>query len=191
MAATDTDARAMGELSADGQTSQPALSEKRQSTVQNFEHAKVCKQEGNDLYYNHQIKPAIRKYHECLLYVRACQSKYDTAVNPSPVPVSPEVKEELERLKADCYNNLAACLLLRPNCDYSRVVTYCDNVLRVLPGNVKALYRKGVAHYHMGNYTTARSYLNDAKRQRKTPDEEIAKYIKLCNEATERPPGTQ
>lgn len=187
-----TDARAMGELTVNGQPSQPAPIDKRQrNTLQNFEHAKLCKQEGNELYNSQKIRPAIRKYHECLLYVRACQSKYDTAVNPSPIPVCTEVKEQLDRLKADCYNNLAACLLLQPNCNYSRVVGYCDNVLRILPGNVKALFRKGVAHYHMGNYTTARSYLNDAKRLRKTPDEEITKYIKLCTEATEQPPSIQ
>ncbi|KAK8782812.1 hypothetical protein V5799_015841 [Amblyomma americanum] len=163
-----TDAKAMGELTLDDQTSQPTPSARRYSnTIQNFEHAKVCKQEGNELYKSQMIKPAIRKYHQCLLYVRACQSKYDTAVHPPPVPVNAEVKEQLERLKADCYNNLAACLLLQPNCDYTRVVTYCDNALRILPGNVKALFRKGLAHYHMGNYSTARGYFNDAKRQRK------------------------
>lgn len=147
------------------------------SLLQNIAVAKAHKEAGNEAYGKKNIKRAIVKYHAALLCIKLC--------NPKEQPGT-AIKAQVERLRADCYNNLAACLLLQPNCDYSRVIEYCSNTLRVLPKNTKAMYRKGVAHYHLRNYSLARQYLDDAKKLRKVPDEEIEHYLKLCIQATEK-----
>lgn len=149
----------------------------RNSLPKNVAVANARKQEGNDLYKKKQIRQAILKYHEALMCLKA---------SPKEEPSS-DIKEQVARLRANCYNNLAACLLLQPKCDYHRVVEYSNNVLRVVPNNAKALYRKGVAQYHLKNYSLARQYLDDAKRHCKAIDEDIEKYIQLCKEATEKP----
>ena len=44
---------------------------------------------------------------------------------------------------------LSACLLTRDPPSYSRVLEKCENALERQPDNIKALYRKGVALYHL------------------------------------------
>ncbi|XP_050048536.1 tetratricopeptide repeat protein 9C-like [Dermacentor andersoni] len=161
-------------------------SAKRRLTIpENLDHANACKLAGNDLYKEDKIKPAIRKYHECLLYLRACQVRSDMPITRAASPtLDQSTKEMVEKLHAECYNNLAACLLQLPTTDYNRVVQYCNIVLTMQPNNAKAIFRKGVACYKMGNYSLALQYLNDASRLRKgKPDDSIVKYIKLCTEA--------
>ncbi|XP_077531495.1 tetratricopeptide repeat protein 9C-like [Haemaphysalis longicornis] len=152
----------------------------RDSLLQNITVAKLRKEEGNELYKNKKIKAAILKYHAALLCIKACNLKEEPGA---------DVKDQLAQLRANCYNNLAACLLLQPSCDLHRVLEYTTNVLRVLPRNTKALFRKGVAHYRLKNYILARQYLEDAKQLRKAPDQEIEKYIQLCQEATQDKPA--
>ncbi|XP_075531831.1 tetratricopeptide repeat protein 9C-like [Dermacentor variabilis] len=158
---------------------------KRRLTIsENVDHARACKLAGNDLYKEDKIKPAIRKYHECLLYLRACQVRFDMPITSAVSPkLDQSTKALVEKLHAECYNNLAACLLQLQTTDYNRVVQYCNIVLTMQPNNAKAIFRKGVACYKMGNYSLALQYLNDANRLRKgKPDDSIIKYIKLCTE---------
>uniref|UniRef100_A0A224Z0N6 Tetratricopeptide repeat protein 9C n=1 Tax=Rhipicephalus zambeziensis TaxID=60191 RepID=A0A224Z0N6_9ACAR len=151
---------------------------------ENLEQAKICKQEGNALYNDGQIKPAIRKYHQCLLHLRACQARYDMPqLGPGGLGLDKEVQDVVDKVQAECYNNLAACLLKQPKCDYNRVVQYSNKVLCLQPNNVKAMFRKAVAHYNMGNYRVAHTYLNDAVKMRKGPDSLMKKYLELCAEA--------
>lgn len=147
----------------------------RDSLLHNITAAKQRKAEGNELYKNKKIKRAILKYHAALLCIKACNLKEEPGA---------DIKDQLERLQADCYNNLSACLLLQPSCDLHRVLEYTANVLRVLPRNAKALFRKGVAHYRLKDYALARQCLEEAKARCKAPDQEIEKYIQLCREAT-------
>ncbi|KAH7940315.1 tetratricopeptide repeat protein 9C [Rhipicephalus sanguineus] len=155
-----------------------------ETIVENLEQAKICKQEGNALYNDGQIKPAIRKYHQGLLHLKACQARYDMPqLGPGGPGLDKETQDEVDKVQAECYNNLAACLLKQPKCDYDRVVQYCNSALRLQPNNVKAVFRKAVAHYNMGNYRVARLYLNDAVRMRKGPDAMMKKYLRLCTEA--------
>lgn len=60
---------------------------------------------------------------------------------------------------------LSACLLQRQNVDYARVQEYSLRVLQWQPGNVKALYRAGVATLEMGDAQTAKQYLTKACRE--------------------------
>ncbi|XP_037580506.1 tetratricopeptide repeat protein 9C [Dermacentor silvarum] len=140
----------------------------RATVSENLEQAKACKLAGNELYKGDKIKPAIRKYHECLLYLRACQARYDMPLTGTFGPKLDDLtKAQVEKLQTDCYNNLAACLLQLPTCNYNRVVQYCNIVLTMQPNNAKAIFRKGVAHYKMGSFSLARQYLNDARRLRR------------------------
>lgn len=65
-----------------------------------------------------------------------------------------------------CTNiSLSACLLQRQSVDYSRVRDYSLRVLQWRPGDVKALYRAGVATLEMGDAETAKQYLAEACRE--------------------------
>ena len=64
-----------------------------------------------------------------------------------------------------CFDGIfcfTACLLQTDNPSYEKVKLYCDNVLEVAPNNVKALYRRGVAAYHLRSPDDALIYLKQA-----------------------------
>lgn len=60
------------------------------------------------------------------------------------------------------YIYLSACLLQKQSVDYVRVREYSLRVLQWRPGDVKALYRAGVATLEMGDAQTAKQYLTKA-----------------------------
>lgn len=60
-------------------------------------------------------------------------------------------------------SSLAACLLQAELVNYERVKEYCLKVLKKEGENVKALYRSGVAFYHLGDYDKALYYLKEAR----------------------------
>ena len=60
------------------------------------------------------------------------------------------------------YIFLSACLLQKQSVDYARVREYSLRVLQWRPGDVKALYRAGVATLEMGDAQTAKQYLTQA-----------------------------
>lgn len=57
----------------------------------------------------------------------------------------------------------SACILQQEKPNYEKVVKYCDNVLELSPSNVKAMYRRGVAYYHLHDYDKAHTCLIQAK----------------------------
>lgn len=63
------------------------------------------------------------------------------------------------------YLFLSACLLQRQSVDYARVREYSLRVLKWRPGDVKALYRAGVAALEMGDAQTSKQYLIQACRE--------------------------
>ncbi|MBN3283665.1 TTC9A protein, partial [Polyodon spathula] len=103
--------------------------------------------------------------------------------------LSEEQQEMMENAEVECYNSLAdhadlfftllkdlhfvftvvaACLLQMELVNYERVKEYCLKVLRKEGGNFKALYRSGVAYYHLGDYHKALHYLKEARKQQPT-----------------------
>ncbi|XP_058848156.1 uncharacterized protein LOC117402822 [Acipenser ruthenus] len=78
-------------------------------------------------------------------------------------------------LRDRCYS---ACLLQMELVNYERVKEYCLKVLRKEGENFKALYRSGVAYYHLGDYHKALHYLNEARKQQPT-DTNVIRYIQL------------
>ena len=63
------------------------------------------------------------------------------------------------------YVSLSVCLLQKQNVDYACVREYSLRVLQWRPGDVKALYRAGVATLEMGDAQTAKQYLTQACRE--------------------------
>ncbi|XP_059547824.1 tetratricopeptide repeat protein 9A isoform X1 [Myotis daubentonii] len=74
--------------------------------------------------------------------------------------------------------SLAACLLQAELVNYERVKEYCLKVLKKEGENFKALYRSGVAFYHLGDYDKALYYLKEA-RTRQPTDTNVIRYIQL------------
>lgn len=62
----------------------------------------------------------------------------------------------------------AACLLQAELVNYERVKEYCLKVLQKEGENFKALYRSGVAFYHLGDYNKALYYLKEARSRQPT-----------------------
>lgn len=71
-----------------------------------------------------------------------------------------------------------ACLLQAELVNYERVKEYCLKVLKKEGENFKALYRSGVAFYHLGDYDKALYYLKEARTQQPT-DTNVIRYIQL------------
>lgn len=55
--------------------------------------------------------------------------------------------------------------------NYERVKEYCLKVLKKEGDNFKALYRSGVAYYHLGDYDKALHYLKEANTREPTGKE--------------------
>jgi len=49
--------------------------------------------------------------------------------------------------------------------NYERVKEYCLKVLHKEGKNFKALYRSGVAYYHLGDFQKALYYLKESNKQ--------------------------
>ncbi|XP_025022492.1 tetratricopeptide repeat protein 9A [Python bivittatus] len=77
-----------------------------------------------------------------------------------------------------CSLSLVACLLQAELVNYERVKEYCLKVLKKEGENFKALYRSGVAFYHLGDYNKALYYLKEA-RSRQPTDTNVVRYIQL------------
>ncbi|XP_072887403.1 tetratricopeptide repeat protein 9C-like isoform X2 [Hemitrygon akajei] len=125
------------------------------------------KSEGNQYYKQKRVREAISRYHWALMHLRGLDPQ-----EPSPAQafgaekgkLTAEETELLHTIECDCYNNLAACLLLSEKVNYERVRDYCLKVLQRQGDNSKALYRAGVALYHIGDYEQALCHLNKAAK---------------------------
>ncbi|CAF97433.1 unnamed protein product, partial [Tetraodon nigroviridis] len=71
-----------------------------------------------------------------------------------------------------------ACLLQSELVNYERVKEYCLKVLGHQRDHFKAMYRAGIAFYHLGDYECALRYLRDAKNREPT-DTNVLRYIQL------------
>ncbi|KAM8909610.1 tetratricopeptide repeat protein 9C isoform 2-T2 [Spinachia spinachia] len=149
-----------------------------------LEEAARMKTEGNVFYKHKKIRSAIGRYHRALLVLRGLDPDVAVSVKGfgAEVPaLSPEQEASLRNTQGDCYNNLAACLLQRPSVDYSRVRDYSLRVLQWRPGDVKALYRAGVATLEMGDAHGAKQYLTQACREQPN-DANVRKHLQRVEE---------
>ncbi|XP_071791222.1 tetratricopeptide repeat protein 9C-like [Asterias amurensis] len=162
--------------------------------------AEEYKAAGNELYKSKDIRGAIGKYHRAMLYIRDLDSnlqnnilQYLTSFAGQENPpgqlsgLNPQMKlpqefgKRINDVQQGCLNNLAACILLKDEPDYEKVVTYCDKVLAINPRNAKALYRKGCALYHLGAHEAAYQSLIKAQQISKS-DPNIRKYLALAKD---------
>ncbi|XP_078589807.1 tetratricopeptide repeat protein 9C-like [Branchiostoma floridae x Branchiostoma japonicum] len=162
--------------------------------------ATAHKEKGNELYKQKKYKGAIGQYHRALLYLKTLHKSGSSGAAGSAglamqqvaalsgaeeTPTTSEQDTAIQELEANCYNNLAACLLQEPEVKYAKVSSYCAEVLERKPGNPKALYRYGLALYHSKDYDGALSKLHKALQQSPS-DPNVKRYIKLTQEALAR-----
>ncbi|XP_062604773.1 tetratricopeptide repeat protein 9C-like [Saccostrea cucullata] len=149
--------------------------------------AETFKMEGNEYFKSKNLKKAMGKYHRAILQLKGVGSDEKMSAvmgldNQPSKKLSPQLEEKFNKLKTDCYNNLAACLLQEKEPNYSKIVEYCDEVLQVSPGNIKAQHRKGVALYHLKKYEESMSTLQKADQT----DSSTKKYLQMCKKAIEK-----
>ncbi|KAM8921630.1 tetratricopeptide repeat protein 9A [Pelodytes ibericus] len=145
------------------------------------------KSQGAQCYKDKKYREAIGKYHRALLELKGLPGEQDPKQDspggtqqPAPVPrLTEEQRRAVEGIEVDCYNSLAACLLQAELVNYERVKDYCLKVLNKEGENFKALYRSGVAFYHLGDYNKALYYLKEA-RSRQPTDTNVIRYIQLA-----------
>ncbi|XP_078238057.1 tetratricopeptide repeat protein 9C isoform X3 [Pogona vitticeps] len=89
-----------------------------------------------------------------------------------------EQEQIFHAIQRDCYNNLAACLLQMQPVNYERVKEYSLKVLQRQPENAKALYRAGVAFYHLRDFDRAQHYLV-AAINKQPKDANVKRYLQL------------
>ncbi|KAK9518169.1 hypothetical protein VZT92_023482 [Zoarces viviparus] len=175
-----------------GEAAEPIFSGHRQTSVKpvwtSLEEAAQMKTEGNVFYKEKNFRSAIGRYHRALLVLRGLDSDVMASVKgfaPEIPALTPEQEALLRNTQVDCYNNLAACLLQRQSVDYSRVRDYSLRVLQWRPGDVKALYRAGVATLEMGDAQTAKQYLTQACREQPN-DANVRKQLQRAEEKLSR-----
>ncbi|XP_015677007.1 tetratricopeptide repeat protein 9C isoform X2 [Protobothrops mucrosquamatus] len=148
---------------------------------QRLQQASIFKEEGNRCYKGGRFRDAVSRYHWALLQIKGLDPSM-----PSPLQefgaekptVTPDQEKQLYSIQCDCYNNLAACLLQMQPVNYERVKDYSLKVLERQADNVKALYRAGVAFYHLGDYDKAQHYLLSAT-SRQPKDANVKRYLQL------------
>ncbi|XP_003467960.2 tetratricopeptide repeat protein 9C isoform X1 [Cavia porcellus] len=149
-----------------------------------LQEALLLKEQGNQRYREGRFRAAAGRYHRALLQLRGLEP----GPAPAPVPVpdlgprtpvlTPAQEDALRNTQTACYNNLAACLLQMEPVNYERVREYSQKVLRRQPDNAKALYRAGVASFHLQDYEQAHRHLLAAMR-RQPSDVSVRRYLQL------------
>nr|XP_033807707.1 tetratricopeptide repeat protein 9A [Geotrypetes seraphini]XP_033807708.1 tetratricopeptide repeat protein 9A [Geotrypetes seraphini] len=153
-----------------------------------IQRALEFKSQGAQCYKEKKFREAIGKYHRALLELKGLllsqeDREQDSASSSSSAARQSRLTEEqsqmVESIEIDCYNSLAACLLQAELVNYERVKEYCLKVLKKEGENFKALYRSGVAFYHLGDYDKALYYLKES-RSRQPTDTNVVRYIQLA-----------
>ncbi|XP_060575279.1 tetratricopeptide repeat protein 9C-like [Ruditapes philippinarum] len=172
------------------------------SDTEKLETAKKFKSDGNECHKNKDYKHAVGKYHRALLQLKgigsaksaglgAFMSEQDMEEMGYSQQVPESVRVEVTKLTADCYNNLAACLLQQPNPNYTKIIEYCDNVIELTPNNVKAYYRRGLGYCNLENYEKALESFDQAETEAGSKIDRglralLNKHVQICREGIKR-----
>lgn len=81
------------------------ISNSKETDEDKIEQAERYKAEGNELFRNGDFKPAIKKYHYGLLYIKGIGEKHP--VTGEQHILTSEWKLRHDQMKFGCYNNLA------------------------------------------------------------------------------------
>ncbi|XP_053122997.1 tetratricopeptide repeat protein 9B [Hemicordylus capensis] len=149
------------------------------------------KAEGSRCYKQKKFREAIGKYHRALLQIKGLEAASEAGGEEArgeksllgragcwPRRLTEEQLALVESTEIECYNSLTACLLQSELVNYERVREYCLKVLAKEKSNFKAMYRAGIAFYHLGDYGNALLYLREAKNREPT-DTNVLRYIQL------------
>ncbi|XP_036817646.1 tetratricopeptide repeat protein 9B [Oncorhynchus mykiss] len=150
----------------------------------NIQKAIDFKVEGHRCYKEKKFREAIGKYHRALLQLKGVHLVDGTTgsevnlLSQAAVKLTEEQRRTVEITEIECYDSLTACLLQSELVNYERVKEYCLKVLGHQRDHFKAMYRAGIACYHLGDYDCALRYLRDAKH-REPSDTNVLRYIQL------------
>ncbi|XP_034723274.1 tetratricopeptide repeat protein 9B [Etheostoma cragini] len=150
----------------------------------NIKKAIDFKVEGHRCYKEKKFREAIGKYHRALLQLKGVHVVDGTTgsevnlLNQPSTKLTEEQRRTVESTEIECYDSLTACLLQSELVNYERVKEYCLKVLSHQRDHFKAMYRAGIAFYHLGDYECALRYLRDAKNREPT-DTNVLRYIQL------------
>ncbi|MGH0117877.1 UNVERIFIED_CONTAM: hypothetical protein FKN15_003908 [Acipenser sinensis] len=142
------------------------------------------KVEGNRCYKEKKFREAIGKYHRALLQLKGVHVGEGTTgsdvnlLSKANSKLTEDQQRLIESTEMECYDSLTACLLQSELVNYERVKEYCLKLLGKQKDNFKAMYRAGIAFYHLGDYDNALLYLKEAKR-REPKDTNVLRYIQL------------
>ncbi|KAK6470723.1 tetratricopeptide repeat protein 9A-like [Huso huso] len=142
------------------------------------------KVEGNRCYKEKKFREAIGKYHRALLQLKGVHAGEGTTgsdvnlLSKANSKLTEDQQRLIESTEMECYDSLTACLLQSELVNYERVKEYCLKLLGKQKDNFKAMYRAGIAFYHLGDYNNALLYLKEAKRREPT-DTNVLRYIQL------------
>ncbi|KAK7882626.1 hypothetical protein WMY93_028800 [Mugilogobius chulae] len=142
------------------------------------------KLEGHRCYKEKKFREAIGKYHRALLQLKGVHVSDNTTgsevnlLNQATAKLTEEQRSAVETTEIECYDSLTACLLQSELVNYERVKEYCLKVLSHQRDHFKAMYRAGIAFYHLGDYECALRYLREAKNREPT-DTNVLRYIQL------------
>ncbi|XP_053279464.1 tetratricopeptide repeat protein 9B [Pleuronectes platessa] len=142
------------------------------------------KAEGHRCYKEKKFREAIGKYHRALLQLKGVHVADGTTgsevnlLSQATSKMTEEQRRSVEITEIECYDSLTACLLQSELVNYERVKEYCLKVLSHQRDHFKAMYRAGIAFYHLGDYDCALRYLRDAKN-REPSDTNVLRYIQL------------
>ncbi|KAJ4935460.1 hypothetical protein JOQ06_016993 [Pogonophryne albipinna] len=142
------------------------------------------KAEGHRCYKEKKFREAIGKYHRALLQLKGVHLVDGTTgsevnlLNQAAGKLTEDQRRAVQTTEIECYDNLTACLLQSELVNYERVKEYCLKVLSHQRDHFKAMYRAGIAFYHLGDYECALRYLRDAKN-REPSDTNVLRYIQL------------
>eukprot|EP01083_Nonionella_stella_P077996 213217_1 len=125
-----------------------------------MELAKSKRETGNQMYRDTKFKTAVRSYEKAIQYLNSIKD-------------SGPLETEQKGILLPCYLNAAACHLKRTN--FHKAVEMCDKALVLSPGNIKGLYRQGLAHKGLGNTVEATTSLESAMARidRKVSEEKL------------------
>jgi len=151
------------------------------TVVEKLVKATEYKLAGNDFFKEKNYKKAIRNYHRALMYVKGIE--VDGLPHPLrkiKVNIDQSILDQNKKLKMNCYNNLAACLLQLPEPTYDKVVFYCQLVIEACPSNDKAHFRMAQALQKLGDYEKAIESCNQAQKNQNIRDSKVENMKMQC-----------
>merc|ERR1711924_20929 len=110
------------------------------------------KQIGNEALKAQRIEGALHEYRcgiERLSFMKTAE----------PI-LSGRMKEQVKQLQGDLHNNMALCCVKQE--DWEGAIDHASKTIELHPQNVKALFRRGVAHAGLNNQENARKDLSRA-----------------------------